>query len=583
VIGWSPRGSPTRTWLDEDFLHDPQTLAKAYVFLGGAYPFWALLAPSTSQDPPVLWLSVGVAYVLIGGWAWASRSPVPSAWLHLPTFAVTAHLNMLFALNPREPFYAVAGVLAVFAAVLVLPNAPVQVAYAALVLGLAAIQIVYGVTNSPFFALGVVWMLALGIRHFRQEERARARVASDLHVAQTELAHERSERERLQEELLIAQRMDALGRLAGAFSHEFNNQLMAIRIHAELLENSLPGGAPQRRDIDQIHATTSAAADLTARLLAFSRPSRTNDEPADLSAVVRQNVVTLRHLMSEKIPVAWAVPEVSGRGSIGAKQLNQIMLNLALNARDAMPLGGALRIEVTRRPRAAVELPIDIPCETLVVLTVSDTGSGIAHELRDRIFEPFFTTKGDRGNTGLGLSIVYGIVKETGGHIRVTSEAGKGTRFDLYWPELVANAAGAIVAAPVIAKTEPHRARVLLVEDQAVLRDGLTRWLGARGFAVVSCESAEEALARANGIDVIASDVVLRGMDGIELLGRLRRRTPLLPAVLFSGHLDHLATQRRKIPEGVMFLEKPFAPEALVTTIDSLVEAARAGSLRTAH
>lgn len=576
VIGWSPRGSPTRTWLDEDFLHDPQTLAKAYVFLGGAYPFWALLAPATSQDPPVLWLSVGVAYVLIGGWAWASRSPVPNAWFHLPTFAVTAHLNMLFALNPKEPFYAVAGVLAVFAAVLVLPNAPVQVAYAALVLGLAAIQIVYGVTNSPFFALGVVWMLALGIRHFRQEERARARVASDLQVAQTELAHERSERERLQEELLIAQRMDALGRLAGAFSHEFNNQLMAIRIHAELLENSLPAGAPQRGDLDQIQATTTAAADLTARLLAFSRPTRGSEEPADLAATVRQSVVTLRHLMTEKTPVAWFTTESSCKAPVGAKQINQILLNLALNARDAMPHGGALRIDVSRRPRAAVELPIEMRCETLVVLTVSDTGTGIAPELRDRIFEPFFTTKSDRGGSGLGLSIVYGIVKETGGHIRVTSELGKGARFDLYWPEHVAAAAEASEIAPALVEAQPLRARVLLVEDQAVLREGLTRWLGERGFAVVSCESGEEALARANDVDVIASDVVLRGMDGIELLGRLRLRAPLLPAVLFSGHLDHLATQRREIPQGVMFLEKPFAPEVLLTTLDDLVETARA-------
>jgi two-component system cell cycle sensor histidine kinase/response regulator CckA len=287
--------------------------------------------------------------------------------------------------------------------------------------------------------------------------------------------------------------------------------------------------------------------------------------------------------MTEKTPVAWSVPESACKAPVGAKQLNQILLNLALNARDSMPLGGALRVEVSRRPRGAVELPAEIRCDTLVVMTVSDSGTGIAPELRDRIFEPFFTTKGDRGNTGLGLSIVYGIVKESGGHIRVTSEPGKGTRFDLYWPEHVASAAGAIAAAPALAETERHRARVLLVEDQAVLRDGLTRWLGARGFAVVSCESAEEALARANGIDVIASDVVLRGMDGIELLGRLRRRAPLLPAVLFSGHLDHLATQRRKIPDGVMFLEKPFAPEALVTTIDSLVEAARGESLATAH
>jgi CheY-like chemotaxis protein len=203
-------------------------------------------------------------------------------------------------------------------------------------------------------------------------------------------------------------------------------------------------------------------------------------------------------------------------------------------------------------------------------------------DVRDRLFEPFFTTKAERGNSGLGLSVVYGIVKETGGHIRVTSEPGAGARFDVYWPEVPApsaRAAGTLVTGGIGA----HRARVLLVEDQPALREGLTRWLGDHGFAVVSCESGEEALARASGIDVIASDVVLRGMDGIELLGRLRRETPKLPAVLFSGHLDHLATQRREIPAGVMFLEKPFPPEALLSTLDSLVAKRRGVRSVTAH
>jgi CheY-like chemotaxis protein len=166
---------------------------------------------------------------------------------------------------------------------------------------------------------------------------------------------------------------------------------------------------------------------------------------------------------------------------------------------------------------------------------------------------------------------VYGHVKETGGHIRVTSELGQGARFDIYWP--TAQPAANPVLAGVIPHPVPHRARILLVEDQAALRDGLARWLGDQGYAVVPCESAEEALTRANGVDVIASDVVLRGMDGIELLGRLRRAAPALPAVLFSGHLDHLAVRRRELPDGVRFLEKPFAPEALLTTLEALVEA----------
>ncbi|HEU4429433.1 MAG TPA: response regulator, partial [Myxococcota bacterium] len=215
--------------------------------------------------------------------------------------------------------------------------------------------------------------------------------------------------------------------------------------------------------------------------------------------------------------------------------------------------------------------------------TIADTGIGMDADVRHRLFEPFFTTKSERGNSGLGLSVVYGIVKETGGHIRITSEPGAGARFDMFWPEIHASVAARSEPAFTALEAGPQRTRVLLVEDQPVLREGLSRWLGDHGYRVVSCESGEEALARASEVDVIASDVVLRGMDGIELLARLRRAAPHLPAVLFSGHLDHLAKERREIPDGVRFLEKPFAPEALVTTLDALVEAARAGKTGALH
>jgi two-component system cell cycle sensor histidine kinase/response regulator CckA len=434
---------------------------------------------------------------------------------------------------------------------------------------LGVIQLWLGTSHAPFFAVGTVWVMALAIRRSRDDERDRARAAKELRAAQSEV-------ERLNHELTVSQRMDSLGRLAGAFSHEFNNQLMAIRIHADLLEQSLPPGSPQRRDVEQIRQTTSAAADLTSRLLAFSRPSRSQEDPADLCEALHQNAVTLRHLAGEPIAVTLSVPDGRLYAPVGAKPLGQILLNLALNARDAMPRGGSLRVELARIPRSSVELPVEMPSEQLVRLTVSDSGSGMSPDVRDRLFEPFFTTKAERGNSGLGLSVVYGLVKESGGHVRVTSEPGKGARFDLYWPEVAPAAARAGERAQPSAV--PKRARVLLIEDQALLRDGIARWLGDQGYAVIACESAEEALARANDVDVIASDVVLRGMDGIELLARLRRSAPALPAVLFSGHLDHMAARRREIPEGVTFLEKPFAPELLLSTLASLVEAKGARS-----
>jgi signal transduction histidine kinase/CheY-like chemotaxis protein len=549
---------------------DSLGLGLLYAVAGGSYPVWWMLAPDT-DNPFWPWLAIGAAYLGIGLYVTRAGRHPPAIVLAAPTVAVTMHLQALFWRNPREPFFAVAAVMSVVATIPVLRGTRVRVAYSILVLGVSGAQLAMGSGGTGFLGVGLAWMFVLLGRQVATQEKAVAR----LNEARIELAHERSERMRLEQELQTAQRMDSLGRLAGAFSHEFNNQLMAIRIHADLLDRSLPMQAPQRSDVAQIQRTTTSAADLTSRLLAFSRPNRTKEGPADVGAALRQNLVTLRHLVSEQVAVALESPDAPIHAPVGAKQLAQILLNLALNARDAMPEGGSLRLSVARIPRASVELPIDIKGETLVRLTVSDTGAGMDESVRDRLFEPFFTTKGGRGNSGLGLSVVYGLVKDTGGHIRVTSQPGEGARFDIFWP-LASSAAPEEASEKRGAAFATRRARVLLVEDQAALRDGLTRWLGDQGFAVVACESAEEALSRANDVDVIASDVLLPGMDGIELLGRLRRAAPALPAVLFSGHVDHLATPGRELPDGVKFLEKPFAPEALLATIESLVRAARA-------
>jgi len=556
---------------------DSLGLGLLYAVAGGSYPVWWMLAPD-AVNPFWPWLAIGTAYLAIGLHVTRSGRHPPSIVLAAPTVAVTMHLQTLFWRNPSEPFFAVAAVMSVVATIPVLVGTRVRIAYSILVLGVSGAQLAMGSGGTGFLGVGLAWMFVLLGRQVATQEKAVAR----LNEARIELAHERSERIRLEQELQTAQRMDSLGRLAGAFSHEFNNQLMAIRIHADLLERSLPRQAPQRGDVAQIQRTTTSAAELTSQLLAFSRPNRTNEEPADVGAVLRQNLVTLRHLVSEQVAVGLEAPDAPLHAPVGAKQLAQILLNLALNARDAMPEGGSLRLSVARIPRASVELPIDIPAESLVRLTVSDTGAGMEESVRDRLFEPFFTTKTGRGNSGLGLSVVYGLVKETGGHIRVTSEPGRGARFDIFWP-LVSAAVPEVASEMSAALFAPRRARVLLVEDQAALRDGLTRWLGDQGFAVVSCESAEEALNRANDVDVIASDVVLPGMDGIELLGRLRRAAPALPAVLFSGHVDHLAARRREIPDGVRFLEKPFAPEALLSMIESLVRGARAARPSAVH
>jgi signal transduction histidine kinase len=554
-----------------------------FVVAGVIHPAWWMLGPGSPGDPLLAWILVGAVFSVAGVLVQVSDRVRVSGAHFVASVAATIHLYWLFIAHPGEAYYAAAAFMVALSSLLVIREVRVFRFYSALVAVACTLPLVlHGGGMSAFYCAGTLSVVFFANRSFEIQRASAKRAAIQLNEAQTELAHERTERLRLQRELEISQRMDSLGRLAGAFSHEFNNQLMAIRIHADLLARSLPADAPQRGDVAQIQQTTSAAADLTARLLAFSRPNRTREEPADLRAGVAQSVATLRVIVAEKTSVVWSAPEESIHAPVGAKDLSGLLLNLAINARDAMPQGGSLRIEVTRQPRRSVELPIDIPAETLAVLTVIDTGIGMTPEVRDRLFEPFFTTKAERGNMGLGLSAVYSIVKETGGHIRVTSEPGQGARFDIYWPEVPA-AARVAEEARGAALAVPARARVLLVEDQPVLRDGLSRWLGDHGFAVVSCESGEEALARANGVDVIASDVVLRGMDGIELLGRLRRAAPALPAVLFSGHLDHLASQRREIPDGVMFLEKPFAPEALLSTLDSLIAPVRNAKRALAH
>jgi signal transduction histidine kinase/ActR/RegA family two-component response regulator len=546
--------------------------ATLYLVGGATYPIWYAISPENSRGNSFwAWLAVGLSFVATGLVIARSRRTNASRWLlYAPAFLAAAHLQTLATLNRSESFFAVASVMMVLSAVPMIRDRAVLAAYTGFVVACCALQLWQGAGATAFLAVGTAWMTLL----FGGWVRSRAKTEARLHRANAALAHERSERQRLEHELATAQRMDSLGRLAGAFSHEFNNQLMAIRLHADLLARSLPANAPQRRDVAQIQQTTGSAADLTARLLAFSGPNRTREAPAELCAALRQSLVTLRHLMSEQTEVSVSAPELAVVAPVGAKQLGQILLNLALNARDAMPNGGSLRIEIARIARSSIELPIAMPTEMLARLSVTDSGAGMSADVRDHLFEPFFTTKSGSGNSGLGLSVVYGHVKETGGHIRVTSEPGRGARFDIYWP-LATPTAAASPDAAAHAQPGHMRARVLLVEDQAALRDGLTRWLADQGYAVIACESAEEALTRAADVDVIASDVVLRGMDGIELLGNLRRAAPALPAVLFSGHLDPLALRRREVPPGVEFLEKPFAPEALLSTLEALVARAR--------
>jgi signal transduction histidine kinase len=454
---------------------DARSLGLLLALAGGSYPIWWLISPHAA-NPVLPWLAIGVSYLVVGVSVSAIPHKVSPYLVVIPAAAVTVHLETLFLRNPREPFYPVAAIMSVAAALPILHGNHVRGAYFAIVVALSLAQLVIGAVGTEFLAIALgVTLLFFGYQAVSQEQASKR-----LGEVARELAKERVERDRLIKELEVVQRMNSLGRLAGTFCHEFNNQLMAIRVHADLLNTSLPPDSLQRRDVAQILRTTSSAAELTERLLAFSRPTRACEEPADICNVLQQFEPTLRHLVAEKTKVAFDVPEYPVHVPVGAKQISQILLNLAINAQDAMPGGGSLRVELACIPTASVELPIEISVPTLVRLTVADTGCGMSEHVRDMLFEPFFTTKTDRKNSGLGLSVVYGIVKETGGHIRVTSEPDDGAHPCQGRPPVDLDA-----ARPSATRRRSGRAarRAHPLADRARLRGGRVRDCGGGAHA----------------------------------------------------------------------------------------------------
>jgi signal transduction histidine kinase len=570
-------------------------LGWVYLVVGGSYPLWHALAPSTALDPPWIWWAIGGLFVATGAHSLLRHDDQPGRWFYLPSFAVALHLQGLVASNPTHPFYAFAAAMNVVTTVLVLQEMRVLIAYAVLVFGTSGALLLFQGESGPlFYWVSVAWVLALAYRRFSRQLLEKEMAESlrcagphpsvelahllGLHQRKLEdrLEHEKSKRMQLQEELHLAQHMESIGRLAGGLAHEFNNQLMTIRIYAELMEKQAP--PVLAADLEKIKAATDEAAELTARLVRFSRPRTAHDEIVDLRAVVEECLPMLRHLMGETTTTRCQLAKDSCWVAVGRERVEQVLVNLALNARDAMPDGGTFTVTLTRHRREAVELPphlAGIDADEWVALEVSDTGVGIEPAARSQVFDPFFTTKADRGRMGLGLFIVYGSVTESGGHVRLTSEPGKGARFELYWPAATPRATqGAKL--PIRRAADIQKARILLVEDQPEIRRGLVRWLVASGHSVVEAETAEEALEHfdegSGSVDLVATDVVLPGMDGLELIGQLRKRDPGVPALAFSGHLDHLSRTSRVMPDGVPLLEKPFDPGTLIDTIARLLD-----------
>ena len=385
-----------------------------------------------------------------------------------------------------------------------------------------------------------------------------------------------TERRTLEEQFQQAQKMEAVGRLAGGVAHDFNNLLTAILGYCELLLGDLGQDDPSRSDLTEIQKAGTRAAGLTRQLLAFSRKQITEPTLLDLNAIVTDLQKMLGRLIGEDVKVVLGLglelaPFKADRG-----QVEQIVMNLAVNARDAMPQGGTLTIET-----ANVELDEHyarmhqtVKPGPYVVLTVSDTGTGMTPEVQARLFEPFFTTKEPGKGTGLGMATVFGIVMRSGGSIGVYSEVGIGTSFKVYFPP--ADAREAVVEAPpLVNRRHAGGETVLVVDDEEGLRELARRFLERQGYTVLVAANAAEALRLAEhhpSIDVLLTDVVMPGASGPELNRRLVEERRALRVIYMSGYTDEAILQHGVLKPGIAFLHKPFTAETLGAKIREVLD-----------
>ena len=382
------------------------------------------------------------------------------------------------------------------------------------------------------------------------------------------------------EQLRQAQKMEAVGRLAGGIAHDFNNLLTAIIGYTEFLVTDVP--ASSRGDVEGIQKAGKSAAVLTRQLLAFSRKQVLQHEILDLNSVVENTDKLLRRLIGEHVELALDLE--SGLPPVMADpgQIEQILLNLAVNARDAMPDGGRLTIATTSEVIGAAALRggLPVPPGPCVVLTVGDTGSGMSDEVRSHIFEPFFTTKEFGKGTGLGLATVYGIVQQSDGYIEVDTAPGKGTRFRIGLP---ATAQARPAGAPLHASPPaPRRGSetVLLVEDNESVRELTSAALTRAGYQVLEASNGEDGLQLAADhpgvIDLVITDVVMPVMGGRELAVRLAAIWPDLKIIFTSGYMDDAVVQQEALGPRSAFLQKPFTPDSLGRIVRDILDDVRA-------
>jgi PAS domain S-box-containing protein len=377
----------------------------------------------------------------------------------------------------------------------------------------------------------------------------------------------------IEKQIQQAQRLESIGRLAGGVAHDFNNLLMIINGYCETLLGKVPAASVFRDPLEQIRQAGRRAADLTKQLLAFSRRQFIQPRPLDLDKQVHEVARMLRSLLGEDIILHVPVCEEPVVVLADPGQLHQVSMNLAVNARDAMPGGGTLTIRVsavTLHDSAATEL--DLPEGEYACLTVTDTGAGMSPETQSRLFEPFFTTKEAGKGTGLGLSTVYGIVRQSHGVIAVASELGKGSTFSIYLPR-VFQEPSAEPASQEAAFATAHTGTetLLVVEDELAVRKLAAITLRGKGYEVLEAASAQEALDIVGNLDeppaLVITDVVMPGLDGRELVARLTAQFPALKVLFTSGYTSDVVEEHGVIASGAPFLQKPYSLETLLARV----------------